>query len=422
MSLANSRLVSLSYGADGRFSCEIEADRVVASRPAPQPNPRLADDLRSALAEPLDFPPLEQAVIPDDRIALALDRHTPESPALVAAVWQVLAKRRVEPENVVVIQPAGTPGTNGQPLADPRSNLPDGVRDRVRWKVHDPVADGECAYLASAVSSERIYLSRDVTDADVVVSLGEVAYDPLIGYRGTNSIFYPGLSSPEAFERARGQGHSELGPDDDRPLRQLMDEVGWLLGTQFSVQVIPAAAGGATHVLAGAADSVLRRGKQLLADEWLLRLDSRPELVVAAVDRDAGGHGWEQVAAALATSRNLVARGGKVLILSELAAEPGAGLELIRECESPRDALKPLRTQAPPDLVAATQFAAALDWADVYLLSRLDSDLVEELFMVPVETEREARRFLDHAGTCIFLESAQHVFGEICERACEGSS
>ena len=36
--------------------------------------------------------------------------------------------------------------------------------------------------------------------------------------------------------KARGQGHAELGPDDERPLRQLGDEVGWLLGSLFTVQ------------------------------------------------------------------------------------------------------------------------------------------------------------------------------------------
>ena len=66
---------------------------------------------------------------------------------------------------------------------------------------------------------------------------GMIAYDSLLGYRGTNSVFYPGLSNTEAIARTRGEGHSELGPDDERPLRQTIDEIAWLLGTQFSVQV-----------------------------------------------------------------------------------------------------------------------------------------------------------------------------------------
>jgi nickel-dependent lactate racemase len=283
----------------------------------------------------------------------------------------------------------------------------------VGWKVHDPTDEGACAYLAATTGGERIYLAREVTDADFVLSIGHLAYDSVLGYRGTNSVFFPGLSTSDAFARTLGQGHHELRPDDDRPLRQLIDEVAWLLGTQFSLQVVPAAHAGAARALAGAGDSVYRHGKRLHDKLWMVRLEARPDVVVAAIDVDAAGHGWEQIGATLATARNLVSRGGKIVLLSELAAEPDEGLELVRACDNPRDAIQPLRSQSPRDLVAATQLAGAVDWADVYLLSKLASDLVEELFMVPLETPAEAARLLAGQETCLFLDSAQHTYGEI---------
>jgi len=402
--------VSLNYGRQGRFSCEMESTRILASRPAPQPNPQFADELAEALAQPLDFPPLEQALVPGDRVVLALDRNTPESAALVAATWQVLTKREIVPENVVIIQPAALIEAN---LPDPRRQLPEEIQQRVRWKVHNPENRSECTYLSTTALGERIYIAHAVVDADIVISIGQIAYDPVIGYRGTNSVLYPGLSSTEAIRRAQGQGHRELSPDDVRPLRQLIDEVGWLLGIQFSIQVLPAACGGVSHVLAGAADSVLRRGKKLLAEHWLVQLESRPEIVVAAVDCDSRGQDWEQIGACLETSRSLVAQGGKILILSEFEAKLGAGLKLLGEYTNPRDALQPLWTQAPADLVPATQLATAVDWADVYLLSKLDSDLVENLFMIPVEHETEISRLLNGNETCVFLETAQYMYGQI---------
>ena len=105
--------------------------------------------------------------------------------------------------------------------------------------------------------------------------------------------------------------HSELGPDDERPMRQIIDEIGWLLGTQFTIQVIPSAGKGAANVLAGATEAVFRRGTQLLSDAWLIELEHRAQTVVVAVDLDAAGHGWNQIGAALGTARNLVAKGGQ---------------------------------------------------------------------------------------------------------------
>ncbi len=411
VSLANSRLLSLNYGAAGKFSCEIDASRVLASFDPPPPNADFRAETRRALESPVDFPPLEQALIPDDHVAIALDRHVPEAPTLIAEVWRIFQRRGITAGNVTIVQP-GDPAANGA-SPDPRAELPPAVRNDIHWVLHDPHAKDACAYLASTASGQRIYLARAVVDADVAITVGQIGYDALIGYRGTNSVFYPGLSNGEAIRRARGQGHSELSPGDSRPLRQLMDEVGWLLGTQFSLQVVPSAAGGICNVVGGAVDSVLRRGEHLMDEHWLVQLDRRPEIVVAAVDRDAAGHGWEQIAAALETARRLVARGGRILILSELEAEPGEGMELLGRQQSPQEAIKPLKSSDAPDAQQALRLAYAADWAEVFLVSRLETSVVEGLFLVPVENQREAHKVLAGEGSCVFLRAAQRAFGRI---------
>jgi nickel-dependent lactate racemase len=362
------------------------------------------------LASPLEYPPLEQAILPDDLVVLAVDSAAAGGAAMVAAVWRVLERRGVPPQNVVILE---SRAASGAAPSDPRVELPPEARGRIAWKVHDPDREDDRVYLASTAAGERIYLNRTLVDADVVLSLGQIAYDPLIGVAGTNSVFYPGMSSREAVQRAQGVGHDELGPNEDRPLRQVMDEIGWLLGSQFTVQTIPAAGRGVSRVLAGSPESVLRRGKRLLAEHWLIELKSRPDIVIAAVDADAGGHGWEQAGAALAVARNLVARGGQIILLTELAAEPGPGIEMLREVEHPRDALRPLQSSHPADLVPAMQFAAAADRAKIYFLSRLEPNLVDELFMTPLDSAQQVERLLKGEETLAFLPSAQHMFGRI---------
>lgn len=413
MSLGEPAAITLSYGVGGRFSCAIDPHRILGQLVPPTANQRLAEELRGALAKPLDFPAMEQAVVPGDRICLAIDHATPEAATIVGELWRVFESRGIAPGGLQIVQPALRAGRT---VADPRAQLPESVRREVSWTIHDPRDQSRQAYLASVAHGERIYLAREAIDADFLVSVGPLEFDALLGYRGTNSVFYPGLSNTDAVARAQGQGHVELGPDDDRPLRQMIDEIGWLLGVMFSVQVVPARGGGAAGVLAGASDSVLRRGKELLARDWLLEIDSRPDMVVAAIDADAGGHHWSQVGSALDAARNLVARGGKIVLLSELAEAPGEGLALVAASESPADALAPLRKASPPDLVEATQLCNALEWADVYLLSRLEGEQIEELFMVPLDCEREVERLLERGESCVLLESAQHVFGRVENR------
>jgi nickel-dependent lactate racemase len=227
----------LNYGFEGRFRFEMESERVVAAHVAPDSLSDPRNSIADALAHPTEYPPLDQCVIPDDRIVLVLDRHTPCSTELIAEVWESLARRGVNPTDVTILHPADFRGPSPQ---DPRTALDDSVREELRWVVHDSTVSSDCAYLATTASGERVYLSRIVMDADVVIPIGPLSFDPVLGYRGTYSVLYPGLSDVDAMRKAVGQGHDELTPDDSRPLRQLIEEVAWLLGVQFAVQVIPA--------------------------------------------------------------------------------------------------------------------------------------------------------------------------------------
>ena len=87
--------------------------------------------------------------------------------------------------------------------------------------------------------------------------IGTTAFDPLLGYRGTHSVVYPGLSTVDALARTVGQGHRELAPRDSRPLRQLVDEIAWLMGIQFVVQVVAASGEGFLDVPAARIPSLI---------------------------------------------------------------------------------------------------------------------------------------------------------------------
>ena len=92
------------------------------------------------------------------------------------------------------------------------------------------------------------------------------------------------------------------------------------------------------------------------------------------------------------------------------------GLQILKLVESPEDAIKPLRLESPIDLIAATQIASAVQWADVYLLSGVDADLVDDLFMFPLGDVDEARRLIGNVeGTVAIIEDAHNVHGRIAD-------
>ena len=402
----------LHFGNDQMCTFSIAPERILAHHVPPDTIEDFDRVLAEVIRAPIDFPGLDRSVFPGDQVVLVLDRDTPQADRLIGGIVAVLNGCRVGLENVTILQPADL---SGRPLRDPRQSLPRAAREQIGWQVHDPTDAGTCAYLSATASGQSLYLSRVLTEADVAICVGVLTYDPLLGYRGTSSSIYPGLAQVEDIRQAHGQSHDELTFDDSRPLRQAVDEAAWLLGLQFVVQVIPGIGDNVAAVLAGQIDSVLKQGKQAIAEYWKLNVPSRPELVVASISADASGHGWSQIGAALDASRRIVAQGGRVVLLTEVAEEPGDGVQLIRDSQSPRDALQPIRAAGPPDLRAATQIAKALDWANVYLLSRQDANVVEDLYMLPLADTTEAKRVIDDDESCVVIAEAHRVAASVNE-------
>jgi nickel-dependent lactate racemase len=405
--------ILLEYGADGRWAWSPPGTATIVHHGGPERAVQVGPTVTDGLAEPLEFPPLSAAIVPGDRVALVADRRVPGLTAIIAAVWRVLETAGVQAKDVAIVQPAALFASE---LPDPRTELPTDVRGEVVWHVHDATRDDACGYLASSATGERIYLAREVLEADFILPISAAGFDPVIGFRGPGAVFYPGLSTSAAFGKTLGQGHSELGPDDDRPLKQLVEEIVWLSGVQFAIQTVPhRQRGEAAAVLVGGVEAVARRAKKQLDKYWRVKRTGRVDTVVAAVTPTEGATRWEDVGSALETAQKLVERGGRIVLLTDLAQPLGPGIELIRQQTSARSALKALRGQTPPDWLAARQFAAAADWAGVYLLSNLEPDVVEELFLTPLESEAEVQRLLDMTAECILLAGAQHTYAEIGE-------
>lgn len=399
--------ISLKYGRQSRLTCEAIAQRVAIYRPGPRPK-EIGEATRQALSNPYLYPSLEKALISTDQVVLALDRNTPGAASVVNELWKFLARSEISPEAVTILQPASFNPIKEQ---DPRSLLPEDVRSRVGFKIHDPTDMGTTAYLTNASSGERICLAREVIDAGFVIPISLMGYDSVLGYRGGASVLYPGMSNTDAIKLSMGLGHAELAPRDIRPRRMLVDEIAWLLGVQFAVQLVPADGAGVCDVLAGAIEPVHRHARQLHDHHWLISLKERVATVVVAVPQDSTGHTWFALGRALEVAHQLVEPGGRIMVLSELDEAPGQGVELLRQGDDPESHFQQLRAMGPLDMQPAAQIVQATRWASVFLKSHLKSDLVEDLLMTPLSSDDEVERLIQSSDSVAIIGSAQHAYG-----------
>ncbi len=397
----------LNYGEDSRITFDLPPAALVAKCGVPSGEP--LDDpaaaMAAALLNTLDYPPLPQCVVQGDRVTVAIGPGLPQLPSLVAGIVNTLLTAQVEPADITLLC---TAADGRESDIDPRHGLADQVASQVQLVVHDPNQRDDLRYLAASADGKPIYLNRLIHEADVVLPVGCVRLDGVPGYLGIHEGLFPTFSDEQTIERFRAPISAESAARRKRR-RNETEEVAWLLGISLTVQVIPAAGGQVLHILSGEVGEVLRRSGELCEQAWHSSVPRRAELVVAAIDGDAREQTWQNVARAIAAASDVVAEGGAIVICTDLETAPGPALRRLSAGDDHDSALRDLRRQRTVDALPASQLLHALDHATVYLLSRLDENVVEELGVAPVSHSDEIARLSRRFDSCILLANAQYA-------------
>jgi hypothetical protein len=394
--------VALDFQSE-RLDLDVPEERLVADWHGP-PGVAAADVprlVRDALESPYQYPPLRQAVVPGDQVVVALDVAVPQAAGALQAICDTLVQAGVEGGSIIVLtmEEAGPDLRGG-------AGLPEGIA----WAVHDPDDRGQMAYLASTALGRRVYLNRLLTDADVVVPVGRLAYDAVLGYRGPWSLLYPGMSDRATARSFQGQGTSgDDWSDREHPSQALAEsaEVSWLLGSQFHLGIV-AGTQGPAEAIAGLESIVRAEGADHLDRTWTFEAEQRADLVLIGIGQPGRPARLEHLATGLGNAARLVERGGKIVVLSRAEGPIGPALKHLLTLDDPRIAPGALHGHgSDPDYTHARQVARAMAWADVYLLSGLDREAIDNSPLVALDRPEEARRLVAVCRSCLLLSQAE---------------
>ncbi len=395
---------NLRYGAEASLALELAGNRLLAHCEPPHGEPlvQVAEAIDRALAAPLEFPPLDRAAVPGDRVVLALADSVPRTATIVARAIKALLGAGVSAADISLVR-----SISDAPFAcDPLAEVHREVRPDIVVHEHDPENRGQLSYLAAAADGEPIYINRLLHDADLVISIGCLRIDDSLGYHGVHSAIYPRFSDTATLGRFRSP--KAINPAQRDRLRHAADEVGWLLGLHFTVQVVPGSRGEILHVLAGEAEAVFREGRRRCDQAWSCEVPERASLVVTTIEGGAAQQTWENVARALSAAARAVREDGAVAVCCELSQQLGPALQRVVGADDLDAALRDIGRRNPADSLAAAELVRALKRGKVYLLSQLDEELVEELGMMPVAPD-QLSRLAARYDSCIVLSNGQYA-------------
>jgi len=351
-----------------------------------------------ALEEPLDFPALAAATVPGDRVAIAVGEGIPRVGEVVRGVVESFVKAGVDAEAISIVTTDVATGRlcrDGFSARD--SRLP-------QFVVHDPDdRDNLCLVGLTKKNKQPVVVNRTIFDADVVLPIGCARSGG-----GAFDCLFPSFSNAEAIEWFRTPANVSSSADVAKR-RKEADEAGWLIGVLMAMQVIPGPNESVAHVVTGEPQAVARRSEELYQREWA-RQSSRPvNLVIANIAGGAEAQNWQNVGRALASAEPLLDDGGAVVICSNLEQPPGHSLGRLMRSDDLEKATRKIFHDHAEDSVPAWHAARALQRGPVYFLSRLDSEIVEDLGFAPVDSVDDLARLAGRHESCVVIDDSQHA-------------
>lgn len=392
---------SIQYGRDSECQVDVCDESVVADcawiDAAPLDDP--AAVVAVALDNPIDFPPLRQAIVPGDRVAVALSPHVPQAEAIVGGAVQSLMQTGVELDGIQIVVSSRIP-------KEGLARIKDCAPAEVEIVVHDPADRGSLAFLTSTRQGNAIYVNRALHDADVVLPIGSVRLNSERGTFEVGDDLFPTFSDEETLKRFSRTS------DSSSQLRNLADEVAeatWLLGVHLTIQVVPGAGNSVLHVLAGETRTVAEQSGLLCNEAWRVDLNRRASLVIASLPGGVEEQTWDNFSRALRNASRAVADNGAIVLCTEISAPSDAAEddmpEGIRNGQSAEGIATKSISTSPRSVIEEIR-----EQHNVYLLSRLEEDYVEELGMGYVARADQISRLIRQHDSCILLGNAQHVY------------
>ena len=398
--------VEMKYGNSEVLEIDLPNESLLddfsAPRGVPLDDPAAA--VAAAVSDPMQFPRLQDATIPGDRVVLAVDRGVPQMPAVVAGVVHTLLEGGVDPADITIALAVG----ENESSQDPTEKLTAEVREAITVSRHNATDRESLAYLAASKEGKPIYFNRQIGEADVVIPISTLRLDESLGYAGIHSGLFPAFSDEESQKRFRAPSSADW-TAHRRRRHEEADEAAWLLGVQFTIQVAPGPGNSLLHVLAGDAQAVAKRGQELCEAAWRFEPNRRASLVVATIEGGRDQQTWENLGRALFSASQAVDDGGTIVLCTGLDCKPGPALQRLTTTQDSDVLLHELRRDRSSDATPAAVLAEMRDRVQVYLLSGLDADFVEDLGVGCVSGTEEVYRLTRQHTSCILLGNAQHA-------------
>jgi nickel-dependent lactate racemase len=320
------RVVELPYGARKLELRLPEANLAGVFTPQPvEPCADLTAEVRRALAEPLDGPPLSALCSPGESVAILLEDHTRPTPTADLLPWvlEALVQAGVRDEDITLVITHGTHRLSTDQEVE-RIVGPEPYR-RLRIVQHRCDEPENQVYAGLSSRGTPVWVNRLVVEADRRIGIGYIGPSPYAGYSGGWKLIVPGVAALDTINANHSMvplGFREAGCVE-LPTRLDIEEAAAMVGMDLVLDVVLCQDERVAQAFAGTPDAVFHAGLALSRRVYEVRCPGELDIAIAA------GYPYDldlyQAVRAVEYSDAVVRHGGSIVLVA--ACPDGAGGE-----------------------------------------------------------------------------------------------
>jgi len=393
--------IELGYGR-ARIALDYDASRFEVLAPNTSASLPLSDaEINSALDAPIESPPLDDLIAPDDTVLIVTSDATRATGS--AQIVNLLVRRLIEngirPADIAVIFATGIhravhPDEKVQLLTS-------FIAQRIRTIDHHAYDSSHLIQIGVTASGAPIEVNRALKDFSKIIVTGGVGFHYFAGFTGGRKSICPGLASAQTIEAthmlaldfASGGRRAGVGTGllDGNAVNEECERIAAMIDPALSISAIVNEQGRVVDIFPGHWRAAHRRACENYLAGHSLRISEKRDLVIVS----CGGAPYDinmiQAHKALDMAAHACVDGGTIILI----AECGDGLgrdDFLKWFEGPDSAALEDRLREAYEVNGQTAWAllSKTERFRVLIVTGLDGDEVRKMRMTPVRSLDDA--------------------------------
>jgi nickel-dependent lactate racemase len=288
-------------------------------------------EVRKALKDPIESPPLSEVVSPGEQIDIVVsDKTRPsKSDVFVPVIIEELLKMGVSFEDISIIFATGTHPLHTK--KDQEEIVGPEIASKVKLFDHNCKDKSNLVYIGTTRRGTRIEINRRLfEEADRIILTGVITYHYFAGFGGGRKSILPGVASFETIQANHklvlnpqpGTGMNPMAKTGllyGNPIHEDMEEAALMVSPDFLVNVVLNDEREIAQVFAG--DFILAHGRgcDFLDDHYRVNIDQQADVVIVGCGGYPKDINFVQSHKAMDNAAYALKDGGTMILVAEAA-------------------------------------------------------------------------------------------------------